>query len=76
MISTVLPGAVRARLLPLVGQHSLVYCPQFVAMGTVTRDLRYPEFTLLGYSDDGRSASRPQAVRAVLEGLRLRPAPR
>ena len=65
IISTVLPGTMRSRLLPLSVGHSLVYCPQFVAMGTVVFDLHHPEFTLLGYGD-----TKPTAVKEVLEGLR------
>jgi UDPglucose 6-dehydrogenase len=70
VISTVLPGTVRRKLLPLTAGHTLVYCPQFVAMGTVAHDLRYPEFTLLGYGD-----TKSTAVKAVLEDLRAAAAP-
>jgi UDPglucose 6-dehydrogenase len=70
VISTVLPGTVRARLLHLVAGHLLIYCPQFVAMGTVAFDLHHPEFTLLGYGD-----AKPDSVKEVLEGLRSAPAP-
>jgi UDPglucose 6-dehydrogenase len=48
IMSTVLPGTIRSQILPLVGEHPLVYCPQFVAMGQVATDLLRPEFTLLG----------------------------
>lgn len=75
VISTVLPGTVRSALLPVVAPHSLVYCPQFVAMGTVARDLCYPEFTLLGYANGAAAEARPQRVRGVLEGLRAQAAP-
>ena len=70
VISTVLPGTVRSRLLPLTTGHSLIYCPQFVAMGTVVFDLHHPEFTLLGYGD-----TKPAVVKEVLEGLRRELAP-
>ena len=70
IISTVLPGTVRPRLLPVVAGHSLIYCPQFVAMGTVVFDLHHPEFTLLGYGD-----AKPDTIKDVLEGMRRTPAP-
>ena len=69
VISTVLPGTIRKLVLPLIGDSTLVYCPQFVAMGTVAYDLRHPEFTLLGYADH-----KPTTVKAVLEELRAEPA--
>jgi UDPglucose 6-dehydrogenase len=70
VISTALPGTIRKLVLPIVGASStLVYCPQFVAMGTVAYDLRHPEFTLLGYAD-----RKPTTVKAVLEALRIDPA--
>lgn len=64
IISTVLPGTVRRLVLPLVAEHTLVYCPQFVAMGQVATDLFRPEFVLLGRDDPG-----PSVVREVLVGL-------
>lgn len=52
LISTVLPGTMRKRVLPLLkGRASLVYNPFFIAMGTVMHDFYNPEFVLLG-SDD------------------------
>jgi UDPglucose 6-dehydrogenase len=64
IISTVLPGTVRRLVLPLVDDHPLVYCPQFVAMGQVATDLFQPEFVLLGRDHTG-----PSVVREVLGGL-------
>lgn len=52
IISTVLPGTVRRELLPLLAGQPLVYCPQFIAMGTVAHDLCNPEFVLLGHGED------------------------
>lgn len=70
VISTVLPGAIRTHVLPEVGQHTLVYCPQFIAMGTVAFDLAHPEFILLGYGE-----RKPVLVREILEGMRAVAAP-
>jgi UDPglucose 6-dehydrogenase len=70
VISTVLPGTIRRQVLPLCDPHNLIYCPQFVAMGSIAFDLRHPEFTLLGYGE-----SKPSVVKDVLEGLRAEEAP-
>ncbi len=64
IISTVLPGTVRRLVLPLLGDHRLVYCPQFVAMGQVASDLFGPEFVLIGRDQTG-----PSVVSEVLAGL-------
>ena len=64
VMSTVMPGTVRSRLLPLAPRHTLVYCPQFVGMGSVAHDLVHPEFSLLGQGD-----ARSTAVHDVLAGL-------
>jgi UDPglucose 6-dehydrogenase len=48
VMSTVLPGTIRSRVLPLANGRPLVYCPQFVGMGTVARDICNPEFALIG----------------------------
>ena len=64
VVSTVLPGTIRSRVLALAGGHHLVYCPQFVAMGSVAGDLCRPEFILLG-----RDGDPPGKIERVLTGL-------
>lgn len=51
VMSTLLPGDCR-RLAPLVSE--LIYCPQFIAMGSTVEDFLYPEFVLMGMG--GRNA--------------------
>ncbi len=53
IISTVLPGTTRARLLPLLtgSRVRLVYGPYFPAMGTEREDFLDPEFQLVGADD-------------------------
>lgn len=52
VISTVLPGTMRARILPLLEKGNrdfkFVYNPYFIAMGTTIEDFMNPEFILLG----------------------------
>ena len=60
LTSTVMPGATATQLLPALeaasrkrcGTHfGLCYNPEFIALGTVIRDLLNPDFILLGESD-------------------------
>ncbi|MEV6810774.1 NAD(P)-binding domain-containing protein [Micromonospora sp. NPDC051296] len=48
VMSTVLPGTIRAQILPVARAHPILYCPQFVGMGRVAQDLSRPEFTMIG----------------------------
>jgi UDPglucose 6-dehydrogenase len=59
--STVLPGSMQYGILPLLERVSgkrcgrdfgLCYNPEFIALGSVIRDLLNPDFILIGESDD------------------------
>jgi len=61
LTSTVLPGATRQLLLPVLERESgkkcgedfgLCYSPEFIALGTVIRDFLNPDFYLVGQFDD------------------------
>lgn len=53
IISTVLPGTIRGRILPLCNDHMrVVYTPSFIAMGTTMWDFFHPEFVLMGSDDE------------------------
>lgn len=61
MTSTVLPGATRYGLLPILERESgkvagrdfgLCYSPEFIALGSVIRDFLNPDFTLVGEIDE------------------------
>ena len=61
MTSTVLPGATRYGLLPVLERESgkqcgrdfgLCYNPEFIALGSVLRDFLNPDFYLLGQFDE------------------------
>jgi len=61
VISTMLPGTIRAHLAPLCGPNvSLVYGPYFIAMSTTLQDFLNPEFVLLG-------SDSPEALAAVAD---------
>ena len=52
IISTVLPGTIRQKIKPLLGNHTKIcYNPFFIAMGTTMKDFLYPEFILFGVDD-------------------------
>jgi UDPglucose 6-dehydrogenase len=55
IISTVLPGTVRSRLVPIVEGTgiNLVYNPYFIAMGTTIFDFLNPEFVIMGSESAG-----------------------
>lgn len=55
IMSTVMPGTIRSKVVPLLSGRDVVYCPQFVAMGRVAHDLCRPEFTLIGTDGGGGS---------------------
>jgi UDPglucose 6-dehydrogenase len=52
VISTVLPGTMRLKVIPLLSSgntnYRFVYNPYFIAMGTTIQDFLNPEFILLG----------------------------
>lgn len=61
MTSTVLPGSMRAVLIPILEHESGLLCgrdfgvcynPEFIALGSVIRDFLNPDFYLLGEFDD------------------------
>lgn len=60
LTSTVLPGATRYGLVPLLEQNSgkragvdfgVCYSPEFIALGSILRDFLNPDFTLIGEID-------------------------
>ena len=66
VISTVLPGTVRERIIPLCTHHmKLCYNPYFIAMGTTIQNYLYPEFVLLGVHDDA-AAQKVERFYATL----------
>ncbi|MDI1334759.1 MAG: nucleotide sugar dehydrogenase [Lacunisphaera sp.] len=70
LTSTVLPGATRQGLLPILEKESgkkcgpdfgLCYNPEFIALGSVIRDFLNPDFYLLGQFDQ-RSGDRLEEI--------------
>lgn len=58
IISTVLPGTIKNRILPVINAKymKLCYNPFFIAMGTTMRDFLNPEFVLFGVIDNAAAA--------------------
>lgn len=66
VISTVLPGTMDREIRPLLsGRINLVYNPSFIAMGTVIRDFRSPEFVLIGRDGAGGAETVGNVYRRV-----------
>ena len=60
LTSTVLPGSTENDLIPVLEKHSgkkcgrkfaVTYNPEFIALGSVIKNLLHPDFTLIGESD-------------------------
>lgn len=74
LTSTVMPGATRNTLLPILENFSgkvcgkdfgLCYSPEFIALGTVIRDFLNPDFYLIGQFDE-KSGDVLQAVNGMV----------
>lgn len=75
--STVSPGTMDAVVRPALevaagrscGQQlGLCYSPQFVALGTILRDLSHPDLVLIGESDAAAGARLDELVRHITSG--------
>ena len=76
LTSTVLPGATRYGLLPVLEQASgkrcgddfgLCYSPEFIALGSVIRDFLNPDFLLIGESDERAGALLERCYAEIVE---------
>lgn len=74
LTSTVLPGATRYGLLPVLESESgkkcgpdfgLCYSPEFIALGTVIRDFLNPDFYLIGEFDERSGSVLEEVNRRV-----------
>ncbi|MDE1924848.1 MAG: hypothetical protein KGH79_01550 [Patescibacteria group bacterium] len=66
IISTVLPGTIKKRILPHLNKHvKLCYNPFFIAMGTTMRDFLNPEFVLFGVVDEKAAALAEKFYRTL-----------
>jgi UDPglucose 6-dehydrogenase len=77
LTSTVLPGATRHGLLPILERESgktggrdfgLCYSPEFIALGSIIRDFLNPDFTLVGELDDRAGAQLEQIYAETMFG--------
>lgn len=76
LTSTVLPGATRSRLLPILEASSgktcgkdfgLCYSPEFIALGSVIQDFLNPDFTLVGEYDERSGEVLEECYSAVMQ---------
>lgn len=61
LISTVLPGTVRAHLQPLITNARFIYNPYLIAMGSVKWDMVNPECLIIG-TEDGTTTGDAQVL--------------
>ena len=75
LTSTVLPGATRYGLLPILELESgkrcgrdfgLCYSPEFIALGSVIRDFLNPDFNLVGEYDERAGARLEQCYAEIM----------
>jgi UDPglucose 6-dehydrogenase len=76
LTSTVLPGATRYGLLPILERESgktsgedfgVCYSPEFIALGSVIRDFLNPDFILIGQFDDHSGTHLEQVYSKIVE---------
>ena len=74
--STVMPGSCESEVLPLLEQASgrrvgetlgLCYSPEFIALGTVLRDIVVPDMVLIGESDRAAGDTLERLYQSVCE---------
>ena len=77
LTSTVLPGATRHGLIPILERHAgktcgadfgACYSPEFIALGSVIRDFLNPDFLLIGESDERSGEHLEQCYREIMPG--------
>src|SRR5689334_21944971 len=75
LTSTVLPGATRYGLLPVLERHAgkkggadfgLCYSPEFIALGSVIRDFLNPDFLLVGELDAASGQHLADCYRDIM----------
>jgi len=77
LVSTVMPGALRSCIVSqfsdknkrkiISAKLNFLYNPEFIALGTVMKDMLEPDFVLIG-SDDEAAASRLASVYQIVNG--------
>ncbi|HNV87287.1 MAG TPA: nucleotide sugar dehydrogenase [Candidatus Omnitrophota bacterium] len=76
LTSTVLPGATAGEVVPCLEKHSgkkcgadfgLCYNPEFIALGSVIRDILNPDFVLIGESDPRSGDTLEAFYRTICE---------
>lgn len=72
LTSTVLPGATRSGLLPILEQgcgdsFGLCYSPAFIALGNAIQDFLNPDFTLVGEADKQAGSQLETCYSTIME---------
>lgn len=67
LISTVLPGTIRAELKPIIKRAILIYNPYLIAMGTVQWDMVHPEMIIIGTENGSNEHS--ELLRSIYDPI-------
>jgi UDPglucose 6-dehydrogenase len=68
LISTVLPGTIREKLIEYVTRPKFVYNPYFIAMGSVKYDMTNPDLIILG-NEFGNNTDEIQTLIALYKSI-------
>ena len=68
LISTVLPGTIRKRFIPLINNFRFIYNPYLIATGTVKEDMVDPEMVIIG-TEDGSNTGDASLLVEVYDSV-------
>lgn len=68
LISTVLPGTIRKRFVPLINNFRFIYNPYLIATGTVKEDMVDPEMVIIG-TEDGSTTGDAKLLVNIYDGV-------
>lgn len=68
LISTVLPGTIRKKFIPLINNFRFIYNPYLIATGTVKEDMVDPEMVIIG-TEDGSTTGDAKLLVDIYDGV-------
>ena len=68
LISTVLPGTIRKRFIPIITNFRFIYNPYLIATGTVKADMINPEMVIVG-TEDGSTTGDAKLLVDLYNGI-------
>ena len=68
LISTVLPGTIRKKFIPIISSFRFIYNPYLIATGTVKADMINPEMVIIG-TEDGSTTGDAELLVDMYNGI-------